>query len=474
MQINLNSENPFDKARQAFKKAAPPAKSYAEHKANFEKSALGKEVAKAFTPLPYEQENKGLYHTAGFVSYACQIVSVSAAASFVFAFILSRINTLPGAWYVAFAISAAALFVIEFLLRKETPKLSRTILLSGFSANIWRRTLFVLVLTAAGITSSYLGGFDTAAAVAETPPAFIAPTPLSATFIDTKQIEERYATQIADAKAAAAEYKTRRLWKNRLSIADGNKYRKLLAVATNKEAELNAEIQAAIASNATQRENTSIENSKREKAAQSAHNEAVSIYENRINDNGGGLARLSVFAQLIFFCCLFYRSHYLIETAKQYTSPTTDDNPDGDKRTKTDRYEPDDFEEILSNRNERNGSFLNRAKMRVLPRNQSAQTHLTINATRTRQSDTQRTQTVFVPTDLCIEHTDRQTGKIKRLNISQVRANISANKTRLRKAKETGSGKQIENIELILGYWWKREEELIEAAAALENTTAVC
>jgi len=84
MQINLNLENPFDKARQAFKKEAPPAQSYAEHKANFEKSALGQEVTKAFTPLPYEKENKGLYLTAGFVSYACQVVSIGAAASFVF------------------------------------------------------------------------------------------------------------------------------------------------------------------------------------------------------------------------------------------------------------------------------------------------------------------------------------------------------------------------------------------------------
>ena len=97
MQINLNSENPFDKARQAFKKEVPPAQSYAEHKAQFEQSTLGQKVSKAFTPLPYEKENKGLYQTAGFVSYASQVVSIGAAASFVFAFILSRINTLPGA-----------------------------------------------------------------------------------------------------------------------------------------------------------------------------------------------------------------------------------------------------------------------------------------------------------------------------------------------------------------------------------------
>ena len=472
MQINLNSENPFDKARQAFKKAAPPAKSYAEHKANFEKSALGKEVSKAFTPLPYEQENRGLYRTAGFVSYACQIVSVSAAASFVFAFILCRINTLPGAWYVAFVIAAAALFVIEFLLRKETPKLSRTILLSGFSSNIWRRGMFVLILTAAGIMSSYLGGFDTAAAVAENPPVYFAPSPLSTALINTGQIEERYAAQIADAKAAAAEYKTRRLWKNRLSIADGNKYRKLLAVATNKEADLNAEIQVATASNATQRENTSVKNSKRESAAKLAHNEAVSIYENRINNNGGGLARLSVFAQLIFFCCLVYRSHYLIETAKQYTSPTTDDDFDGDLRTKKDSFSKDNFDDILSERKESKGAILNRAKMRVLPRSKSAQIDLTIDTTATKQSDTQSTQTVFVPTDLSIEHTDRQTGKLKRLNISQVRANISANKTRLRRAKESGTDKQIDNIEVILCYWWEREEELIKAAALVQAAAA--
>lgn len=58
MQINLNSKNPFDRARQAFKKETPPAKSYAEHKANFEKSAPGAEVQKAFTPLPYPTRRK--------------------------------------------------------------------------------------------------------------------------------------------------------------------------------------------------------------------------------------------------------------------------------------------------------------------------------------------------------------------------------------------------------------------------------
>jgi len=370
---------------------------------------------------------------------------------------------------VAVFIAATALFVIEFLLRKETPKLARTVLLNGFSSNIWRRTLFILFLTATGITSSYLGGFDTAAAVAENPPAYLAPTPLSTTFINTEKIKERYSTQIADAKAAAAEYKIRRLWKNRLSIADGNKYRKLLAVATDKEAELNAEIQAAIASNTKQRESTSIENNRREKAAQSAHNEAVGIYENQINDNGGGLARLSVFAQLIFFCCLVYRSHYLLETAKQYASPNDDGNPDGSKQKKTDRLDNTDFAEVLNNQKKRNSALLNHRKMRVVWRDKLAQTQLSSKAMQTMQTEKQGTQTIFVPTDLCIEHRDRQTRKIKQLNISQVRANISANKTRLRRAKKDGTDKQIENIELILEYWCERESELMQAALEIKS-----
>ena len=208
--------------------------------------------------------------------------------------------------------AAAVLFVIEFLLRKETPKLSQTILLHGFSVNIWRRAFFVLTLTAVGVISSYLGGFDTAAAVAENPPIYSSSPTLSASIIDTKEIQKRYASQIADAKTAAAEYKTRRLWKGRLSIADGNKYRKLLAIANSKENEMNAEVKTAMATNTSQQESTLIENNKRKDEAKISHSEKMTAYENRINDNGGGLARLSVIAQFIFFCCLFYRSHYLI------------------------------------------------------------------------------------------------------------------------------------------------------------------
>ena len=262
------------------------------------------------------------------------------------------------------------------------------------------------------------------------------------------------------------------MWKNRLSIADGNKYRKLLAVATDRETDMNAEIKTATQSNTNERAILLLENKKRENAAIAAHDAAMSEYENRINDNGGGLARLSVIAQFIFFCCLFYRSHYLIETAKQYSSPNDNNEPNGGKGKNTNDYRSHDFEEILNNRKESNNEYLNQAKMRVLPSGKSPQSHLTSQATHTRQTHKRNTQKFFVPTDLSIAHTDRQTGKVKRLNISQVRANISANKTRLRRAKETGTEKQIENIKLILEYWWGKENELVKAAANLEQEFA--
>ena len=118
--------------------------------------------------------------------------------------------------------------------------------------------------------------------------------------------------------------------------------------------------------------------------------------------------------------------------------------------------------------------YLNQTKMRVLRDDKLAQSHLTSETTHTKQSEMGRIQTVFVPTDLSIEHRYRQTGKVKQLNISQVRANISANKTRLRRATaahidEAGADKKIESIELILEYSRKREEELMTAAMNLEH-----
>lgn len=475
MQINLNETNPFEKARNAFKSSSTTPKTFAEHKAEFENSNLGRQIEKAFTPQPYEIENKGLFRMAGVLSYACQFVSVTAAASFIFAFILSRINTIDGAWYIAFILSGAALFVIEYLLRRETAPVSRQILLGQLSVKLWRRMAFVLVLTSIGVTSSYLGGFDTAAAIATDKPIYTAPTPLSAPVIDLQQIQERYKPQIADAKQAAKEYKQKRLWNNRLSIADGNKYRKLLAVVTAKESDLNNEIKAATATNTEQREKTIQENNRRKQTTRTEYDELIVSYDNSINENGGGLAGLSVVAQFVFFCCLFFRSHYLIETVKQYSSPPppeneTDPNNDGDgkkARRKTDIN--DGFSDVLPDLNNPESGIYNGAKMRVLRGGKSAQTQFASDENHQTQTD----KIVFVSTDLTIEHTDRQSRKIKRLNITQVRGNISANKSRLRKAKQTGTYQQIENIKSILVYWKAKEHELIDKAVEMERGAAV-
>ncbi len=480
MQLNLSGENnPFNKAREAFKSKAPEVLTFEQHKEKFENSTLGKQAKKAFTPVPYEVENRAIYTTAGVVSYACQVVSVTAAASFVFAFVLSRINTLPGAWYVSFGIAAAALFCIEYLLRKETPKLARTVLIGGLSANLWRRGLFVLVLTAAGIASSYLGGFDTAAAVADNPPAYVAPSDLTPTLLDAEEIRQRYSVQIADAKAAAKEYKTRRLYRGKISIADGNKYRNLLAVVTEKENAMNAEIKAAAATNTAEREKIRAENKQRTSAAKDEHGEAVAAYQNRIDQNGGGLAWLSVVAQFIFFCCVGFRSHYLIETAKQYASSAPTDGGDidpngGGNRSKNAGSYSTELEDILKAQTDANGEIYNGAKMRVLRGGKSAQSELQIDATDANGIDANESKTVFVPTSLTVEHIDRTSRKIKRLNITQVRGNLSANRTRLRKAKESGADAgKIENIAGILRYWSAKEDELINAAADIEKSAAV-
>ena len=488
MQLNLNENNPFEKARNAFKKETLKPQTFEEHKANFEKSSLGRTVQKAFQDVPYEVENRGIYIVSGAVSYACQLVSVTAAASYVFAFVLSRISTLPYAWYVSLGIAAATLFCIEYLLRKETPKLSRTILLNGFSLNLWRRGLFVLVLTAAGIVSSYLGGFDTAAAVADSPPQYAAPSVLAPTLQDAAQIEKRYSAQIKDAKAAAADYKTRRLWKGRLSISDGNKYRKLLAVATEKEKEMNEEIKAAAAMNTKERDKMLNENKARETAAKAGHGEEVAAYNERIDTNGGGLAGLSVVAQFIFFCCLFYRSHYLIETAKQYASPTKQTsgpahdpsgNGGGSKKKTLDNLTNEDIETLLHKAQKgANDRFLNSANdsdnirqmytandSAISPQIESANS-LAKDFQVLRNDTTSRPQkgkTQIVYKDIEVEHIDKKSGKRTMKNLSEIKKNKRTRKSQLGQAiKANKSKKIIDNLKEQFDYWQGLEEQIYQ------------
>ena len=75
-------------------------------------------------------------------------------------------------------------------------------------------------------------------------------------------------------------------------------------------------------------------------------------------------------------------------------------------------------------------------------------------------------QIVSVPTDIYIEHKNRTTGKKQKMNITDVRRNLSANLSRLRKAKDTAT---IAAVGEQVAYWRAKENELIEKHQALER-----
>lgn len=285
--IKLFKENPFDLGRE-----------------QFDKLELAEKLAKKYEPKPYEEENRELYVIAGGVSYFCNAASIVTASTFVFAAVLAKLNKLPYAFLIAAVIALAVLVCVEHLQRKQAPKFFEQAMLKGFTFSVGRRGLFLLLLSAFSLFCSYFGGFDFAATVAKDEPEMIAPVQLS-----EAEITSRYDKQIADAKAAAREYRTRRLYKGKLSIADGNKWRNLLAVATNKEKEMNAALVE------TQRLNQS-----NRVQAKAEHTQALAQHAAKIQDNGGGLSTFAIFAQALFFLCVWYREKYEFETAKQYAS----------------------------------------------------------------------------------------------------------------------------------------------------------
>ena len=454
--IKLNQQDPFEEKKKAF-----------------QKSKLAEKLSKKYTPTAYEDANKPLYNTAQIVGYICQLSSIITASTFVFAAVYAKISNLPFPYLIAGAVALVALVLIEYLQANQAPKFFEQILLRGFSGKVARRGLFLLALSGVSLFFSYSGGFDFAQTVAASAPAYTAPVNLSPTVIDIEEITKRYDGQIKNAQTVAAEYKVSRIWKGRLSIADANKHRKLLAIATAKESAMNEEIKAAKASNEKERANILTENNRRSQVAKMEHSEAVQVHESKISDNGGGLSSCAIIMQALFFLCVWYCEKYeyevAVEMADDIDETPSDKDPSGGgggKRKHLDTLTNEEIEMLLHKAQiGANDSFLNNskpdAKMRVLKNDKLIQSYLS--------NDTKReTQTVYK--DIEVEHFSEQKQAIQMVNLAAVKRNKSAWKSHLKKALETNKPEsRIEDLKGKIDYWQGLENEIYQLSLEREK-----
>lgn len=85
--------------------------------------------------------------------------------------------------------------------------------------------------------------------------------------------------------------------------------------------------------------------------------------------------------------------------------------------------------------------------------------------TEAKSTTNEKGEIVQVPTDIFIQHKNRLTGRVQKMNITDVRRNLSANKSRLKKAASVESQA---DILAQVDYWQEKEKELIEKHQAIE------
>lgn len=433
--INLSNNNPFEERKKAFLQ-----------------TKLAEKLAEKYKSKPYEEENKSTYEAALYAAYAFQLASIVTASTFVFASIHQKTATLPYSIALSVVLALAVLVLIEYLQATHAPKFFEQLFFRGFNGAVARRLSFLIFLSGFSLFCSYSGGFDFAEKVAEQKPQYVAPT-----LENIAEIENRYKAQIADAKAAAKEYKERRLYRGKLSISDGNKWRKLLAVATDKEAEMNDVIHKT-----TSRNNLTLVKSKDE------YKQTLADYQSEISSNGGGLSSFAIIAQVGFFLCIWYRERFEYQTAIQYAEPTDDNAPEpndpsgkphGKKRIINNLTESDLetlFEQLNGSKDPQQNRAKPNAKMRVLRNAENPQSYLT-------NSGKAEKQTIYK--DIAVEHFSEQKGKIIMVNLSTVKSNKSAWKSHLKKAKESNrSQNRVNELIAKVEYWQGLENEIYSLA----------
>ena len=428
MKIQVPSSNIFEEKRKAFSK-----------------SRLAERIAKKFEPKPYEEKRRGLYVVAWVGSIFCNLVAVIMGSTFVFTYVLGLVAKFPYPIVLAGIVAGVILFGIEVLKQLLTPDLFQEL-------NQYRRANHLQIVGMIGLVCvstlfNYFGGFDFTETVMKKP------VKEAVQLQSVQEIREQYQPQISQAGEVAEQYRKSKIWDSRLSDDNAKVYQRLLSKKQGIEEEMNQKI--------TRSEES---NQKAIERAENKHQESLKTWGDQVAHKGRGLAGFSVFCELLFVLCCWYRERYEFKVAIQYA----EDEAESEKKTTSSEKTEIKMKQV-------NGFGLNGHK----GHNGTAQTQRTpigFFTERQRQEQAEQTQEhtrekIVFTTSYEDTHTIEHNGK--RYRLVDVNRFVRTYKDRHSQAVRTARKQQDEEkkerwlrIEKTredkLNYWKQRQEELLE------------
>lgn len=279
-----------------------PTQNFFEEKAKgFSQTALGEKLQRKYTPKPFEERWRMLYLSAWIGSVFCNVVAIITGSTFVFVYALGLVAKLPHPNLFAFSIAFVVLIGLELLKQITVPTLFQDFNQYGFRKSYIGRIVFILGIFGISFVFNYFGGFDFIANVTA-PPEYQAPKQK-----DVEKVRSQYNALIKQAGENAANYRSSKLWKGKLSDQHASVYRSLLEKKQSLSEKMIAKIDSVEAWNDAEARD-----------AKQDYKTATSDHKSTVQNRGKGLAWFSVGCEFLMILCFWYREFYEWETAKQY------------------------------------------------------------------------------------------------------------------------------------------------------------
>ena len=394
-----------------------PTNNIFEERANiFLQSQNSQRLKEKYRPKAFEEIYQPIYTISYLASYACNIISIFTASTFVFTYFNAMFTGLPMPYLWAIVLTGFSLILIEILQRLLTPHFFKNILQYGFKSTSFILVAFILSLSSISIYFSYNGGFDVVETIKEKP-QYIEPT-----LKNIGEVRNEFMPLIEGAAIDAKDYKKAKEWLGRLSDKDAKVYKELLERKARLQTQMLAKIEAIEAQN-----KQVIESSKE------AHQKALDAYENSLINEGGGLATFTIIAQVVFFASIFFMEYFDYKTALQYALiPGFSTSPIGK------HYQVNSNGNTFENSYEI-GFKVNKSK------------HLKKVSKQFEEGE---------PATINEKHTINHKGK--RYTLRDVNNFISIYERRMKDALESGKEKVVDSRKETLLYWQGRKQELLK------------
>ena len=274
---------------------------FEEKSKQFLESKHAQRLQNKYESKPYEEKYKLIYYITKIGSWFCNSISALTASTWVFTYVISLFKDLPYPSVIATFFTGIVLIALELLQRFLSGTFFKDSIQYGFKSALLGVLAGMIIIAGVSITFSYSGSFDFLYTVTS-PPTYQAPN-----LLNIEEVKGRYQDLVNTADKTAQNYYNRRKYKGRIATEDAAKYQEYLDKGLAYRDSLNKAVLVT-----EEKNDKTIEKSKKE------YEEALQAYNNKANQQGNGLAVLSVIAILLFYLCMWYQEYYDFKTASQY------------------------------------------------------------------------------------------------------------------------------------------------------------